>query len=263
MKSLAKKVVPFVLVLSSVAIAAGVISKEAVNQKVAAIIAPFANENTKIEIKFTDLNVDAVRALDFGLQASVWKEGSTNEMVLKIDNVQYHYGDGQNPTASAALSMNLDMVKAYGQPGLNDLADGLEELTTSLAESYGEKYGEAVTVVAKLEELTKDSQGDVITAKLHVTAVIDFSKLPAELKAEDVEFKSIDAMILANRQGFSASVSGVLNQNNKSFQQDQPGLKELIDALLNEDAQVYATLKEVAGFLNMFADSLVNQEVEQ
>ncbi len=263
MKSLFKKVVPFVFVISSVAVAAGFISKEAVNQKVAEITAPYNNENTKMEIKFTDLNVDSIRALDFGLKASVWKKGPENEVNLKLDNVQYHYGDGQNPTATGALSLKLDLVKAFGQPTLNSFAEGLGEIAQEVASTYGQKYGEAVTVDAKLEELVKDQQGNVVTAKLHVAVVIDFNKLPANLKVEDVEFKNIEAEVIASRGGVEGSVSLVLNSANKSFQQDQPGLKELVDKLLKEDAETYKSLQGFANFLNSLADSIVKQKAQQ
>jgi hypothetical protein len=260
MKSVFQKTAAFVLIFSSVAIAAGLITKDEVNKKVAAIAAPYNNETTSINVEFTDLNVDTVRALDFGLAAFVSKKGTANELILKLSNAAYHYGDGANPTVTGDLSLQLDMVKAFGQKTLNDAAVDFEEVLKNMAAEYTQKYGAAVTVDAKVEELIKDANGDVESAKIRLGASIDFAKLPASLTAADVEFKSFQAQLGIGRTGATGSLNVVMNPENKAFAADQPGLKEIIEKLLNDDQKAFDDINQMIQFLDGFADSIVNQE---
>lgn len=263
MKALMKKAVPFVFVLSSVAVAAGVITKEAVNAKVAALATAYNNDNTNIQVVFTDLNVDAVRALDFGVKGSVYKKGNQNTLDLKLEGLQYHYGNGENPVLTGKLTGQMDLVTAFGQSFLNSAGSDFEDLVKNSAATFGQSYGDALTVDAKLLDLTKDQAGNVVSAKVAVQGVVDFSKLPATLKVEDVEFKSFQLEMSINRSGVAGAFKTILNPQNKSFSSDQPGMKEAIEKLLNEDAQAYAQINEILKWLNDMADGLVNQKAQQ
>jgi len=260
MKSFLKKTSAFVLIFSSVAIAAGLITKDQVNQKVAALTAPYINENTALSLEFTDLNVDAVRALDFGINAFLSKKGTANELVLKLSNAAYHYGDGVKPTVTGDLTLQLDLVKAFGQKTLNDAAQDFEEILKNMSAEYTQKYGAAVTVEAKVLELIKDANGDVESAKIRMGAVIDFSKLPATLTPADVEFQSFQAELGIGKTGVSGRLNLVMNPQNKSFAADQPGLKEMIEQLLNDDQKAFDDINQLIQLLDGFADSIVNQD---
>ncbi|WP_413290402.1 hypothetical protein [Bdellovibrio sp. HCB337] len=260
MKSLSKKAAAIVFALSSVAIAAGLITKEEVNKKIGAIAAPFNNENTTLKLEFTDLNVDSVRALDFGVSALVSKKGTSNELVMKLENAAYHYGDGKTPTVTGDLSVQLDLVKALGQEVLNGAAKDFETLLQEISQEYTQKYGNAATVNGKVEDVQTDAAGNIESAKLRIEAVVDFSKLPADLSANDVEFQSLQVALTASKTGFKGSLKVVVNPLNKSFQTDQPGLKELIEKILSEDAETYQGISDAIQVLNSVADSIVNQD---
>lgn len=260
MKSLSKKAASFVLVLSSVAMAAGLITKEEVNQKIATLAAPYNNANTTLKLEFTDLTVDSVRALDFGIAALLSKKGPSNDLVLKLDNAAYHYGDGSAPTVTGDLSLQLDLVKAVGQEALNSAAKDFETLLKEMTQEYTQKYGAAVTMDGKLEDLKTDAHGNVESAKVRLTAVIDFEKLPADLKAEDVEFQSLQVQLSAAKTGLNGGLKVVLNPLNKRFQADQPGLKEVIEKLLSEDAETYQGISDALQLLNGVAESIVTQD---
>lgn len=261
MKSL-MKAVSAVLIVSSVAVAATVISKEAVNKNVEFLVAPMLDENTKIDVRFTDLNVDAVRALDFGLEANFYKKGAVNELTLQLANWEYHYGNGSQPTAQGTVSLQSDLVKALGQQFVNELATDLSSFVENAGKSFGEKYGEALALEAKMSELTKDANGNVVSVKVSIKANVDFAKLPQNLKVEDVEFKSFVANISASPKHLTASVQVGLNPANKSFAKDQTGLKEYIDKLLSEDAETYETVQSLIAMLNGFATEFVNTQGE-
>jgi hypothetical protein len=261
-KSILKKVTPFLLVFSSLALAAGIITKDEVNAKVAALIAPFNNATTVSLIHFGDLNVDAVRALDFSITAIFAKKGPENELVLKLQNTSYHYGDGTAPTVTGDLSLQLDLVKVFGQKSLNDLSSELDSLVKQTVADYSKKYGAAVSLDIAVDELNKDAQGDFDSAKLHLNATIDFNQLPANLKAEDVEFKALNVLLSVSKKDLGAKVQVALNPLNKYFKTDEPGLKEYIEKLLNEDSETYKNIFETASFLDGFATDLVTKKAE-
>lgn len=261
MNSIIKKSVPFIFVLSSVAVAAGLISKEAVNQKVATLVAPLVDANTKFELKFTDLNVDTVRALDFGVGGFISKKGSANEMTLSVDKMAYHYGDGTNPTLDVKVNLATDMIKAFGPSLVNELGAELDSTVKDFAKSVADKkYGDALSVDAKLVELIKDEKGNVLSVKVHVEGAVDFSKLPASIKEEDVEAKAMSADISANLQGLKVSVKLVMNPKNKGFSQGEPGLKEFIERLLNDDKETYSSIQSMAAIINQIANAIVNTD---
>lgn len=260
MKSVFKKASAFVLVLSSVAVAAGLISKDEVNQKVAAITAPFNNQNTTISLSFTDLNVSAVRALDFGVEALVAKKGPKNEVVLKIDNLAYHFGNGWSPSMTGNVSLKLDLLKLASQEDINVYAKDFEELAKTISGEMTEKYGEAVTVDAKLADVKRDANGDVESATLRIAASMDFEKLPTGVNAEDVEFKTIAVQLSAGRTGLVGQWKVVMNPLFSRFQADQPGLKEFIERLLGDDQEMFQGIQEMVGILDGMAEWIVNTD---
>lgn len=262
MKSLFKKAVPFVLIFSSVAIAAGLITKEEVNKKVSALVAPYNNATTKLELSFTDLNVDAVRALDFGVNALVNKKGSNNELTLVLQNASYHYGNGSAPTVQGQLSFQLDLVKALGQENVNQYGGSLDELAKSLVAEYGQKYGAAAVLDIAMEDMQKDAAGNFVSAKLRANAVIDFNQLPANMKPEDVELKEVQASIAISKGGAAINLKLTLNPLYKGFSADQPGLKELIEKLLNEDKATYDSVGQLLKMLDGIATYLVEMKPE-
>jgi hypothetical protein len=252
-----KKSVKFVLLGAVAAMSVAAVSVSDVNSKVAALLAPFNNKVTVASVEFTDLNIDAVKTLDFGVKAKFWKVGSQNELTLKVDNVEYHFGDGQNPALSAHVSVGLDLVKIFGQDGINEMAEGLGEMVKGLASQYTEKYGEAATLEADVNQIVKDEKGNVLSAKVFVTASIDFSKLPANLKLEDVEFKKFELSASVSNRTVEIGGSAVLNPAYKGFRQDEDGLKEYIEKLLNEDQETYESLAGLISALDSFAKDMV------
>ncbi|KHD88698.1 MAG: hypothetical protein OM95_07810 [Bdellovibrio sp. ArHS] len=250
MKTWFKGTMAAALVVSSVAMA-GIISKDEVNRKIAAIAATYTNPTTKVEAAFTELRMDAVRTLDFALQAFAYKKGPANELYLRVNNASYHFGDGTAPRIAGDVAVQFDLVKAFGQQVLNEFGGQLEDLAKSLISDYGQKYGDAIDVAVVMDELQKDVDGNIISAKMRLRAVVDFKKLPANLPIEDVEFKSLQARIGADRGGLTGSLEVFVNPAFKGFNADQPGLKEFIEKLLVDDKE---TLESVARNIQMVDD---------
>jgi hypothetical protein len=260
MKPLFKKAAAFVLVFSSVAAAVTLITKDEVNRKMAVITAPYNVDTSKMEFTFTDLNVSIERALDFGVKLFIAKKGTANELNLTVNDLSYHYGDGARPTVNGDVYMKLDILKLFGQDALNSGAADFEEIAKSMTAEYTQKYGDAVTLDAKMVELIKDANNNVVSAKVRLAAVIDMTKLPTDLDISDVEFQSFQSVLSINGAGMGGRLNLVMNPLYKSFRSSEPGLKEFIEALLNEDTAIYEQLTDFAAMMNNLAESLVNQE---
>lgn len=260
MKSLIKKAAVSLFVFSSLAIAASFISKEEVNQKVEQILAPFNNATSAMAVRYTELNIDSVRALDFGMNALIAKTGTENKLVLKLQNASYHYGNGTAPTMKANVSFQLNLVKAMGQTNLNNLGKDLDIEVKNIVKGYARKYGKAGALDVGVDELNNDAQGNFESAKLHLYAKVDLNNLPENLKIEDVEIKGFRLLATVNKAGFNAKITVVLNPQFKYFEQDEPGLKEYIEKLLNEDPSAYQKISDAIDFLDKTATRLVNEK---
>nr|BFD58649.1 hypothetical protein CKG001_07560 [Bdellovibrio sp. CKG001] len=263
MKPLIQKTLSFLLVGSSLAVAAGLITKEEVNKRVSAITAPYNNQTTSMDLQFTDLLVDDVRALDFGVKVAITKKGPENNLALTIENAKYQYGDGTAPMATADLLMQTDLKKAFGQETLDQFGEELDQLAEELAADYIKKYGEAAVLDIAMEDVQKDQQGHLKSVSMRMNATIDMEKLPADMKVEDVEVRSIQAALRISTGGARGSIQVAINPKYKGFESDQTGMKELIEKLLSEDQETYSVLAKVVESLDGFATWFVNQKAEE
>ena len=263
MKSLIKKTA-LVLAFSSAAVAATVlITKDEVNKKVATLIAPYNTATTQMSLAFTDLNIDDIRTLDFGVQAHVSKTGPKNTVDLKVSNVAYHYGNGVNPTVSGKLVLKTNLVKWIGQEAINGMAADFEDIAKNALASMTEDYGDAVKVKAVVDNLQRDANGNVLSARVRISAVLDLNKLPGDVAIESVDFKKADMVLAATQGGVSGSVKVVLNPWNRSFKSDQNGLREYVLALINDDQEAYQNIVQILGFADQMAESIVNTDATE
>ena len=244
------------------ALSLAAISVPQVNEKVTTLLKPFNNQTTLSKIEFKHLNINAERALDFQATLNFKKTGEQNTFALNMENIEYHYGDGQNPKLNFSGALDLDLIRALGQPFINAMAENIADITVDLSKEFMAKYGKAVKIDAAVDELKKDQQNNVESIKMHFTARIDSSQLPNDLKPEDVEFKNLSFAVLASRKNMGINGYIVMNPLYKSFRRDQVGLKEFIEKLLSEDAQVYRSLQDFIAMIDDVATEIVNRKPE-
>lgn len=243
--------------------ATGVISLQDVNQKVAALTAPFNNQTSAMDFSFTRLAVDEVRATDFGFKGYFVKQGANNEVTLDIPTAEYAYGDGTNPTAKLSVSLKFDVLKALGQKLINEFSEGLEEMVVDMAKGYTDEYGTAATIEAKLAEKKVDVNGDVESVKMTLSAKVDLAQLPAEKPVSETEFKTIDLTISGSRDGFELSATVVLNPEFKRFLVGDDGLKEYVEKLLADDQDAYMELSQFLSVLDSAAAWLADMDAKK
>jgi hypothetical protein len=251
---------PVALIAGLSAALAASITMEDVNLKVSQLTAPFNSGDTKMEFSFTSLNIDAVKTLDFGFKGLVAKKGSVNDAKVEFKKAEYAYGDGAKPTVDLDVRIDFDIVKALGQETVNAIAQGLDQMVIEAAKDFGKDYGSAGSVDAKIVDKIVDTNGNVEAMKMQLSAAIDFTRLPATKPASEVEFQSLDVMVVAEKTGFSLTVKFVANPLYKGFAVDGNGLKEYVELLLKDDAKTYDELRRYLGMLDGIASLLVEMK---
>jgi hypothetical protein len=226
------------ILFASALVFAGVVTPVMeLNAEIAKILAPFQNEKTEANLVFDTVETDAIRALNVKLAAKYKKVGSANQFDLEISNLSYQYGDGTTPTTNLAGSLKLDLTKFVSQDDLNGLIPGIEELLLDAAKNFTQEYGEAVNVVVNISEKNQDGAGNYTGIAGTLAFNVDLSKLPEGKLAEDVPVLSGNlALRLQVTEGATFSGSVISNPGYKGFQQDNDGLKEILDRLLAKDA---------------------------
>ncbi len=243
----------------SVAVAATV-SIQDVNLKVSQLTAPFNTVDTVMDFAFTSLNIDAEKTLDFGFTGLVSKTGTLNAAKLEFKKAQYTFGDGLKPTVDLDVRVDFDIVKALGQDTINEFAKELDKMAVEAAAEFGKDYGTAAQVTAKIENKVVDAAGNVEAMTMKLSAVIDFAQLPATKPVNEVEFQSVDIVVVAEKTGLSLTVNFVANPLYKGFEKDGAGLKEYIELLLNDDKQTYDDLQRYLGMLDGMTSWLVEMK---
>ncbi len=246
--------------LVSTAAVAAVFTVQEVNQKVTALTAPFNTSDTAMNLEFTSLAVDAVRATDFGVKAFYKKTSPDNEVVLDIKSAQYSYGDGKNPTANLDVALKVDVIKALGQKLINEMAQELDKMAIELAGEQAAEYGAAAKVDAKITEKKVDANGDVESIKMTLSATLDLAQLPASKPLNDEEFKSIELSVSAARTGFAVKATVVMNPDYRRFNTGDDGLKEYVEKLLADDVDAYQELSQFLAILDSVGTWVLNMK---
>lgn len=252
------------LVASVVASAATVMDLKGVNEAVIEILKPFNTQRTTAGITFTALEVDDVLTQHFGVKGLYATLGAKNALVFQIPKVEYKYkGADGLPTMDGKLELTLDMVKAFGKATLNDLGSGAEEFVKDFLKELTEEYGDAAQTDAAVDILERDQEGNVTRVKLHVSGVIDLTKLPQGKVAEEEFIIKGSGVLDVSLTKAELSLNLGFNPSYKGFKSDQQGLKEYIERLLNADKSAFDEVAEYVSFVDKVAKDVVEREAQQ
>lgn len=252
-------VVPLIVVAGlGVASAATVLSMPEINLKVTELLKPFNTPATQMQFEFTSLAVDEVRALNFGVRGLLYKIGAENEAKLDLKTASYAYGDGTKPTVDLDAELKFDLVKFMGQEQLNEFADAIDTIIGEAAQDFVADYGTAATVSATTVDKVVDAQGNIQLLKMKLSANVDLGQLPATVKLEDVFFQSVEMEVTASLTGVSIAGNVGFNPKFYTFDQDNTGLKEYIEALMADDQAIFDDLSRYLAMADGFASYLVD-----
>jgi hypothetical protein len=254
-----KKLLLIPLFIASTAIAAVAGNVADLNAEILKILAPFQNENTVAEMKFSKAETNAERALSLAVSALYKKVGSQNTLTVDLKNIAYEYGNGTNPTTNVNAFLGLDLTKVLSQEDINQIVPNVEEMINQFKGDLVGQYGEALNIEVKITDRTQDEAGNYTGVKGSIVFAFDFSKLPEGQSKENIVVKSGFANLAVNvKTGLSIEAQVVSNTDYKGFQKDNEGLKELLDKFLSQDQDTLKQLEEAFGQLDRGADQIVN-----
>ncbi len=230
------------------------------NQEIVSILAPFQNQSTKAELLFSKIRTDAKRALRMTVSGLYMKAGAKTTLTVKADEISYKYGfGGRRPTTRVKGSVAVDLTKLMPAADLNSLFDSLEQIIPQYAADFTKRYGQAVTVAAKVSDKVITKDGNYQSLRLHLDVNFDLSKLPADKPVTDVMMKSIRADIyLTAATGAIVNVKVVSNPKYKAFQDDQQGLKDILDKLLNKDPDQLKSIENMFRQIDDMVSGVLN-----
>lgn len=248
--------------LGSVALAGtqGALNLGEVNQRIAELLKEFNNERTAATVVFEKLESDDVAVRELKANGLLAKIGSQNTLEIRVPKINYQNLAGANdPKFAIDAQAKLDLVKAFGQKMIDDLAPAADDIVKDFLSEFTKGYGDAAVIDAAVDEINRDNDGHVLSLKFHISGKIDLTKLPAEKPIEDEAIRSGQLVIEVTRTQAQAKLSVEMNPKYKYFGEDEIGLKELVEGLLKGDKESYESILSTIRSLDSLADSIVER----
>lgn len=232
------------------------------NKEIKNGLVDYNNETTKAQLTFRELESNKKRAIALSLKALYEKTGKYNKIKLDIADVSYSYPEEAEalPTVKVRAMLATDFTKILPREQIDEMAKDLEEMLREESKSALDKYGAAAKLTISIDEKNVDENGHIVSIAGGLRVKIDFKKLPANLPADEVEFSDAQLKFELGINGGGVRVKVTMNPKHRSFLEDQRGLKELIDGLLSGETKELREALEIIGYLDRFAEDLVNRK---
>lgn len=202
-----------------------------------------ADANTQASLTVNEIREDDARVTGAVISGAYRKTGSKNSVGLILDRAAYEYGDGARPVTRAEGKLDLDLTKTFPRYQINLFVPQLDSLLSIMARQFAKRYGNAVTIKIKTAEKKKDAEGNWAQVRGTASFVVDMTKLPAGMAADNVFFQSGELTLDVNvTTGMSYDLAVVTNPQYRGFRAGETGLKEYLAKVVARDQ---ATLKEV------------------
>jgi hypothetical protein len=258
----------FVLSLGlGLALVTGSVSADSVldqlNTRIAEVLSPYQNQTTAAQLTFNAVETNETRAVKVALNGLYRKAGSQNTLELKIDNVSYEYAENKDPITIIKGALGIDFTKILPQEQINLIIPMASELLEEFAQNYTEEYGDAASVRSVITSTNKDADGNYTGLSALVSAKFDLSKLPEETNKESIRFTDIVMSLTINiNTGVMIDAYMVSNPDYFGFNENEIGLKEILDSLLSGDEEALGEIESFVQGLDNAASSIVEMTSE-
>lgn len=228
------------------------------NSEIANILAPFQDQATVANLKFDAVEINNEHAAKVAFNGLYRKIGSKNSLEIKVDNLSYDYGDGTSPTTVLKGSLALDLTKFLTREESNEMIPSAIELLEATVKSYTEEYGDAIFIKGVVTSTTKDNDGNYTGLTALISTKIDLNKLPENLSRDEVMVTDAFFSITLNlKTGIAVDAFIISNPEYWGFQDNQLGLKELLEHLLARDKEAIQVIVNVFANLDYMASNIV------
>lgn len=231
------------------------------NSHLVKILSPFQNESTAAQLAFKEVETTQEHASKVALNSFYRKTGSQNVFELKLDNLAYDYRDGINPTTVIRGSLGIDFTKLLPQDEINSMIPMAVQMIETLAKEYTEEeYGDAASIKAVITSTNKDSDDNYSSLTALISVKIDLSKLPEATLKEDIIITDMVLSLNINlKTGVIIDAFIISNPEYTGFNNEEQGLKELLDLLLARDETVMEEIENMVQRLDDIASIIVEK----
>lgn len=236
-------------------------SLEQLNSQVAELLSPFQNQTTIAQLVFDKLELSAERTNNLALHALYRQVGQQNIFELKLDNLSYNY-ENELPKTTFKGSLSTDLTQIISQDQINDLVPGAAELIEQIVSDFVREYEDAVSVKGDVTSITQDAEGNYIGLTALFSMKIDLNKLPEYKSIEEVMIT--DAMVsmsLNVKTGFSLDAVLISNPKYLGFNQDERGLKEMLEQLLAGNEEALGAIEDLAMRIDELANDVLGKRL--
>ncbi len=259
-----KHLMLFLLLASSLSVAATEFNPalKELNAAVDELLAPVRDAHTEATVEFTDIQTNAERALAVSIKARYKKTGPANFVELRVDKLEYAYGDGTAPVTRINAHLGTDITKLLSQEHINRVIPEIESMIGAIAADATRGFGEAATVQTEILHRTQDSAGNYTGLSGRIVFQVDLSKLPDSKKSEDVMVTAFEANISADvTTGLTIGATLISNPTYRGFHKNNEGLKDALDRFLARDPIVLGELQKFIFDLNELAGRVANGQL--
>lgn len=212
---------------------------EELNGSLKEILAPFNNETTSAAAHFEAAEVNDTQVTYMKGSASYEKKAGEETASLVVSGA--YDARAAQPASNAKISLKVNVLRlVQGQEALNELGRSSEEMLAGLLLDLTTQYGDAATIeVRKTDELL-DSEGNLQMQALEVKGKVDLSKLPANVRSEEVFLleAKINAKLTLTAVEFEVEVA-----HNPAFKSGS-GLRDMLVSVAKRDQAVMQMITE-------------------
>jgi len=246
------------LLISAIGFASQNLTATSIDKAFQQLFAPYQSKTSKVGLNFSNLTTDQIRVTATDLNAWLWVKGSNNVFDFKVNRLKYTNDSASVPRLDLSASLDLDLVKALGRDAINEYAADLDKVALDFAKDMTSEYGKAATAKAEVVHKKVDVDGNVTELELSFEANVDVAKLPADKTLADVLVLGGKAKILFSEYKTSLDFEVELNRKYKGFEKENQGLKDDLQALVDNQPQTQKQVKDVTEFLVSFAQGLAS-----
>lgn len=226
-------------------------SIDKLNNQATTVLADYQNATTATELKFNEFELGTEHAQKIAISGFFNKIGSHNEFHLTLDNLSYDYGDGLAPTLKIKGSLGFDLSKNFSQELLNYWAPSTDKILENYARTF---IGETGVIKSVITSMSKDSAENVTQVTTLLRARIDLDNLPDHTTSKEVISTEVVLSLSVDvKKGLELNAYVAINPEFRLFENDQRGLKEYLELLLENDDLAIFQINYIAKEINDFA----------
>jgi hypothetical protein len=223
---------------------------------------PDGSTLVKSALVFNKLKIGPSAAEEVDAQFNYFRHGSLRDFILDV-RATYDSAPRKKPKVAFDVKVNTDsflqgISSMFGAENIFELSEtDLRKLIDDMMNV--EFQGLVGSQTAGAPDLKWDTQVTVNAAQkveafsLSISVTLDLAQIkdPVQLAEEKVE--SAKLMLKVSKSQTSARIQAVLNPQAAGFQEDQDGLKEMLEKIVAGDSETLSNIHWMANFIDQLA----------